>query len=380
MPRSVAELLPRRFEELQLEDVAAIIETVGDERETLFLERKAALSRNSLAKACAAFANTYGGLLIGGVADDDPALTGMQSVGQKAQLWVKDTLQGNLLPMPPFRARWLPTDGDRGILLVLLEQSSTTPHLLVRNGAIYVRNPGSSDPVPISDQRRLLELTERGTAAAARAQERALEMRRVYIHAELDETTYAVALAATGVAADFETRLFAPETPEHLSVTAWGPIQNPPHLEGRLAVWRQREVGVARGLHGQFAFRDGVDLAGIVVNRDGGVNIYRGYARVQNEQPRYDSLHESMLRQRFVESVTAAREILLEYGAHGDVRLAYMLWAGGRGIHFDTQGGQYAEIGPNALALELWTDFDEDVTDRVFAEVARSLGLGPRAA
>jgi hypothetical protein len=60
--------------------------------------------------------------------------------------------------------------------------------------------------------------------------------------------------------------------------------------------------------------------------------------------------------------------------------LAYMLWAGGRGIHFDTQGGQYAEIGPNALELELWTDFDEDVTDRVFAEVARSLGLGPRAA
>jgi len=55
-----------------------------------------------------------------------------------------------------------------------------------------------------------------------------------------------------------------------------------------------------------------------------------------------------------------------------------MLWAGGRAIHFDLQGGNHAEIGRRPLHVELWTDFDEDVTERVFAEVARALGLGPQ--
>src|SRR4051812_24902637 len=77
MARSVAELLPRPFAELTLDDVAGIIETIGDEHETLFFERKATIGGNALAKTCASFANTYGGLLVGGVADNDDALTGM---------------------------------------------------------------------------------------------------------------------------------------------------------------------------------------------------------------------------------------------------------------------------------------------------------------
>ena len=60
-----------------------------------------------------------------------------------------------------------------GLLLVLVDESSTTPHLLRRSGAIYVRSPASSDPVPITDQATLLELTRRGVAARENAEERA---------------------------------------------------------------------------------------------------------------------------------------------------------------------------------------------------------------
>jgi hypothetical protein len=44
VPRNVAELLRRPFEELELEDVQAIIADIGDERETLFFERKAEIT------------------------------------------------------------------------------------------------------------------------------------------------------------------------------------------------------------------------------------------------------------------------------------------------------------------------------------------------
>jgi hypothetical protein len=74
--RSVAELLPRPFTELTLDDVAQIIATTGEERETLWFERKASVTTNSLAKARAAFANTYGSLLVVGVGDQNDALAG----------------------------------------------------------------------------------------------------------------------------------------------------------------------------------------------------------------------------------------------------------------------------------------------------------------
>jgi predicted HTH transcriptional regulator len=130
MPRSVSELLHKPFGDLRLEDVAQIIEKVGDERETIFFEKKSQISPHSLGKACSSFANMMGGLLVVGVADEGNELVGIEPIAAEAQLWVKDSLRGNVIPLPPFRARWLELDGGpRGILLVLVEESSTTPHL-----------------------------------------------------------------------------------------------------------------------------------------------------------------------------------------------------------------------------------------------------------
>jgi len=268
--RSVSELLPRPFAELTLDDVAQIIATIGEERETLFFERKATISGNALAKACSAFANTYGGLLVGGVADDNDDLVGMAPVAAEAQLWVKDTLRGLVLPMPPFSARWLPTEADRGLLLVLVEESTSTPHLLVRSGAIYVRNPGSSDPVPIADQRRLLDLAARGE----RADRDAAENARQIVGFSLDEfvPVEALALAATGVAAGFEERLFASDTPEYLGVTTWGEIENP-RAEVRRTRWGPDHAGVSRIVRTDaYPLRSDIGT-GVAVMRDGAIVI-----------------------------------------------------------------------------------------------------------
>lgn len=72
--RSVAELLRRPFDQLTLDDIRQLIVDVGDEGETLYFERKRSISGQSLAKACAAFANTFGGLLVVGADDESGAV------------------------------------------------------------------------------------------------------------------------------------------------------------------------------------------------------------------------------------------------------------------------------------------------------------------
>lgn len=210
--RSVAEMLARPFDALTIDDLPEILEHAGEARETLFFERKAEITPESLAKSCAAFANTMGGLVVVGVRDDDDTPIGIERQAPEAQVWVKDMLRGRLLPLPPFRARWLPLGDDvpdRAVLLVMVAESTTTPHILTRRGAIYVRNPGSSDPVPIADQRRLYSLIERGERSQQHAKSEALKS---VSEAPIDpvRTWQLFAVVPTGVADDHRARLFTP--------------------------------------------------------------------------------------------------------------------------------------------------------------------------
>jgi len=381
MARSVAELLPRPFAELTLDDVKAIIaSTGGEERETLWFERKAAISPNSLSKACAAFANTHGGLLVVGVADDDDTLAGIEPLAAEAQLWVKDTLRGLVLPMPPFRARWLEVGDGRGVLLVLVEESSTTPHLLLRSGAIYVRNPGSSDPVPIGDQRRLLDLTRRGEEAAASAvtgANTALEAQLHRNYGVLDHVEK-LALVPTGVSAGFEERLFTSTTPDSLSRTLWGEWENKTS-EHRQALWFQDLLGVERTVRPRLYTIYGDQAFGVIVGRRGDLTVYQG--NVFERTPDHpDALRESMIRQRFLEMLHSAREVLAELGAHGDLRLADRLDVGERDVFFDVAPDGGARNIPRPLQVDRWTTFDDDaVADSIFAELRRAVGIAPPA-
>lgn len=208
--RAVSELLPRAFDELDLNDVREVLRRVGEERESLFFERKSELRGDLLAKSCAAFANTMGGLLIVGVSDDDDEIVGVEPKSAEPQVWVKDVLRPSVVPLPPFRARQIKVSDRRVVILVMVEESSTTPHLLTRHGAIYVRNPGSSDPLPIDDQKRLLDLTQRGVESRDQVVRRAREAAAVRFDvpgAGTPRRPLSLAVAATGVAEWFEGRL-----------------------------------------------------------------------------------------------------------------------------------------------------------------------------
>lgn len=382
MARSVAELLHRPFAELELDDVRQIIASLGEQRESLFFERKAQVNANSLAKACAAFANAHGGLLVVGVGDDDDELVGIDPRHSEAQLWVKDVLRNHVLPMPPFRARWLPTATDRGLLLVLVEESATTPHILTRNGVIYVRNSGSSDPV--ADQRRLLDLVARGERAAEHAQEAARSALSIPFSGEDDRLGLdwrpieTLVLAATGVSTSFEEALFRAETPEALSTAMWGEcVDRPRDQERRIPLWKQHHVGVRRSHTDWQAYGIQSIEEAFLLTRDGVVVVTRGFVSQEDRDP--GSAREERIEPYFAQALAAARDVLTAFGAHGDLRLVYRLDVAERDLYLDSyQSGPHHFDEP--LLVELDTTFeDETAEQRVFAEVARACGCGPRS-
>jgi hypothetical protein len=386
MARSVSELLPRPFAELTLDDVRQIVANVGEERESLFFERKQRVTPATLAKSCAAFANTMGGLLLVGIADEEDELIGIEEQIAEPHVWVKDVLRGHLLPLPPFRARWLSLEGesDRGVLLVLVEESTSTPHLIARHGAIYVRNPGSSDPLPIQDQARLLELTARGERARERASKRANgALMRNNFDATISPVT--LTLSPTGVADGFTTPLFGPNADLERLSCALGD-QADALDDARRPFWTQHSAGIQRYLrhHMYPAFPN--RLEGLEIWREGTLAILRGRIpwshreEGQDDRVDHDLLTDEELAGQVRRFLDIGLELLLELGAHGDTALGLSLRAG-QTIQWGV-GGRHLEPGPVTVARWISLELNEDqraaVIEQVMAEVARAVGVGPR--
>src|SRR6266550_3532964 len=347
--RSVSELLPRPFSELTVADVQSIVDAVGEERESLFFERKQQVTPASLAKSCSAFANTYGGLLLVGIGDDNDELVGVEAIAEP-QVWCKDVLRGRLLPLPPFRARSLPLDDDRALLLVLVEESSSTPHLITRHGAIYVRNPGSSDPVPIEDQRRLLELAARGERARDQAGKRAVEALTKH-HSTETVRPEILTLAPTGTGSTFRTQLFGPDADLQPLRRALGDHDDKPR-DARQSFWTQYSARVERYVQPDF---------------------YPAFP---------DWLMFEQLRAQIAHYLVVALDVLLELGAHGDAALGFTLPAG-RTLLWPA--GRVEELAADVIVVR-WTSLELDeeqreaVVERMIAEVSRARsGSGPVA-
>jgi hypothetical protein len=384
LARSVAELLPRSFDELTLDDVRAIIEAVGEERESLFFERKQQVRPAILAKSCAAFANTMGGLLLIGIADEDDEFVGIEGPIAEPQVWVKDVLRGHLLPLPPFRARWLSTDDDgaRGVLLVLVEESTATPHLLTRHGAIYVRNPGSSDPVPIQDQRRMLDLVARGERAREYAAKRVIEVLSDH-NFQPAVRPEVLALSPTGTGSGFTTPLFGQGADLGLLRRALGEHQDGPR-DVRRPFWTQYSARVERYTRPHLYPIEPDRVEGIEVWRDGTLAMLRGRIP-QPERGDDDDLreHDELLHEALIADVRrcldVGLDVLLELGAHGETAVAFMLPAG-RSVHW--RGGGRKDLEQDVIVTR-WTalDLDEEqrnsLTNEIVAEIGRALGFGP---
>lgn len=137
-------------------------------RETLFVERKAAIPSDGLGPTVASFGNTLGGWLLLGVSDDG-TIAGYSPPGRaELQDHLRHVLGSEVDPLPPFAAAQV-THGDKPIGVVKIAESADTPHV-TSSGVVYIREPGGKRP--ITDYRTLIELARRGEAARQSAEAR----------------------------------------------------------------------------------------------------------------------------------------------------------------------------------------------------------------
>jgi hypothetical protein len=149
------------------------------EGETRAVERKEQPSGLVLGEASSSFANTLGGWVLIGVEDrviagqkaDDraPEIKGWEPPGRvDFQDWVREKLRNQVDPIPPFAARMAKLNGNP-VGVVRVYESTVTPHVVRKTGAIYVRGQGGKEPAAHADVARL---AAKGTLAEAEAQQR----------------------------------------------------------------------------------------------------------------------------------------------------------------------------------------------------------------
>lgn len=142
------------------------LERLAAHGEDLFVERKQAIPRDGIGRTVAAFANSLGGWLLLGVADDGTPV-GFGPPGRAdPQAYIGQLLAAEVDPLPPYLAAVRQIKGT-AILVVRVFESADTPHLLRTTGALVVRTTRGTEAV--TDQRLLLELARRGEEALLRA-------------------------------------------------------------------------------------------------------------------------------------------------------------------------------------------------------------------
>lgn len=142
------------------------LEQLAAHGEDLFVERKQAIPRDGIGRTVAAFANSLGGWLLLGVADDGTPV-GFSPPGRAdPQAYIGQLLAAEVDPLPPYLAAVRQIKGT-AILVIRVFESADTPHLLRTTGALVVRTTRGTEAV--TDQRLLLELARRGEEALLRA-------------------------------------------------------------------------------------------------------------------------------------------------------------------------------------------------------------------
>lgn len=136
------------------------------EGETLFVERKETVPMGGLGATVASFANTLGGWVLLGIANDGTPV-GFTGHGRSdLQDHLRHVLRNEVDPLPPFAARGMDLDGVE-VGVIRIYESVDTPHILRRTGALYIREPGGK--APVQDHRALIELARRGERAREQA-------------------------------------------------------------------------------------------------------------------------------------------------------------------------------------------------------------------
>jgi len=123
--------------------------------------------------AAGSFANTLGGWILLGVADDGEVHGWSKPARLDLQSYLGSVLASQVDPLPPFVADMRNVDG-KPIGVIRVFASADVPHIVRGTGAVYVRSSKGKEPV--YDHRTLLELARRGEEAELRARRRLSEL------------------------------------------------------------------------------------------------------------------------------------------------------------------------------------------------------------
>jgi Putative DNA-binding domain len=166
----------------ELAESERVFKALLAENESLFVEHKTDIAKGEgyqLAKAAASFANTLGGWILVGVKNGEPVL-GWEPPPAGFVDAVRQRLEGQIDPIPSFAADVIEF-GTGLIGVVRVYESTDTPHILLSDGSIVVREPaqdaklrklGRYQATPIRSHYELVQLAQRGQKAEREADER----------------------------------------------------------------------------------------------------------------------------------------------------------------------------------------------------------------
>ena len=252
--RRVQQLFDRPWDSLDVESVKRFLADADDEGVLWEAKGTQVPNRDSVRKAVCGFANALGGYLILGAQRRNNAsweLTGLQFRHPEPGTWVGSLIAAGVSPLPVFDSKPFELGDGRQAVVVQVEPV-TMPPCITASGVVYQRVSGQT--LPVTDQRVLADLLEKGATARRRTEEAALTAARTTLGDaavfEPETSVFAMALCATGGPADRAAKLFDKNraTSFHHLVTKLLQPDQTDHLEAKsemrqdcLRVWTGAE-------------------------------------------------------------------------------------------------------------------------------------------
>ncbi len=95
------------------------------------------------------------------------AIPGLE-LGEGTEERVINIVRDSVSPVPLFQPHLVRLNTGRAVLVVEVPESPNPPHLLLSSGQIYVRRPGTSDPIPAHDRAAVDQLYARARQTSVR--------------------------------------------------------------------------------------------------------------------------------------------------------------------------------------------------------------------
>ncbi len=158
-------MFTKEFDEITLADVQAVVDGGLPEGRQLEFKRdryeKTDSGRRELVADVSAMANAVGGYLLIGVDEKNGVASEISGIVEPDPdslilAVTQSILASTEPPLNDFRPRWLPMDGDRGVLILKIARSWSAPHrvTLGKSGHFYVRDESRKHQMSVDELRR----------------------------------------------------------------------------------------------------------------------------------------------------------------------------------------------------------------------------------